>query len=51
MIHHKTCERCGKRFDAVNSNARFCRATCRVAAHRKKERAELHALREALASA
>ncbi len=30
----KACERCGSQFQAFKATARFCSATCRVAAHR-----------------
>ena len=32
------CPQCGKDFEPTNRRQRFCSATCRVAAHRARER-------------
>lgn len=32
----KRCERCGRPFEAARDRARFCRDTCRIAAHKAR---------------
>ena len=32
----KTCEQCGRVFEAKRSTARFCSSSCRIKAHRAK---------------
>jgi hypothetical protein len=34
----RTCENCGRQFEAVRSSRRFCSASCRVNAHQKGKR-------------
>jgi hypothetical protein len=34
MIHTPTCAKCGRTFEAIRSDARFCNAACRRAALR-----------------
>jgi predicted nucleic acid-binding Zn ribbon protein len=45
-----TCHHCREPFDAVRWDARFCSAKCRAAASRERQKAEIEALRAALAA-